>query len=174
MIAALSSATIVVEAGRRSGALNTAGYALGMGRPVGVVPGPITSAASAGCHRFLRTEPVMCVTSVAEVMQLAFEADGVLELPPPVDDRESKQGGESDNSHVEPTLDPLQVRVVDALRPRRGQSVDELARSVGEGVGAIRSALGVLELDGRAARGVDGLWRRAAAPAVRGECERAS
>ncbi len=174
VIAALSSATIVVEAGRRSGALNTAGYALGMGRPVGVVPGPITSAASAGCHRFLRTEPVMCVTSVADVMQLAFEADGVLDLRPPVDDHDGSQGGESKNSHIEPAVDPLQVRVVDALRPRRGQNVDELARSVGVGVGTIRSALGVLELDGRASRGVDGLWRRATARAARATSERAS
>ncbi|MDO9591444.1 MAG: DNA-processing protein DprA, partial [Microcella sp.] len=72
LIAALSAATVVVEAGRRSGSLNTAGHALTMGRPVGIVPGPITSAASAGCHATLRNEPVTCVTSVAEVMQLAF------------------------------------------------------------------------------------------------------
>lgn len=159
LIAALSTATIVVEAGRRSGALNTAGHALGMGRPVGIVPGPITSAASAGCHATLRVEPVACVTSVSEVMQLAFEADGVLDIPMAleVDESGAEKGGADDR----PT-DPLVTRVIDALRPRRGQAVDELARSVGESAERIRSALGRLELEGQVARGADGLWRRVA------------
>lgn len=43
LIAALSDATVVVEAGWRSGAINTAGHAQQLGRPLGVVPGPITS-----------------------------------------------------------------------------------------------------------------------------------
>ena len=39
---------------RRSGSLNTAHHAQELGRPLGVVPGPITSATSMGCHRLLR------------------------------------------------------------------------------------------------------------------------
>lgn len=152
LIAALSAATVVVEAGRRSGSLNTAGHAITMGRPVGVVPGPITSAASAGCHATLRTEPVECVTSVAEIMQLAFGGDGILELPHP-----AELAGEG----AVLTDDPLQIRVIDALRPRRGQTPAEIARSVGEGSESIRAALGVLELEGQAALGDDGLWRLA-------------
>jgi DNA processing protein len=152
LIAALSAATVVVEAGRRSGALNTSGHALDMGRPVGIVPGPITSAASAGCHSTLRDQPVTCVTSVAEVMQLAFEADGALDIPMALD--------LDDGDAVERPGNPLVTRVIDALRPRRGQTVDELARAVGESSERIRSVLGGLDLDGQAARGVDGLWRR--------------
>ncbi len=159
LIAALSTATVVVEAGRRSGALNTARHALGMGRPVGVVPGPITSAASAGCHATLRTEPATCVTSVAEVMQLAFEADGVLDIPMAL---ELDGGGVDEGSADDRSSDPLATRVIDALRPRRGQTVDELARAVGESTERIRSVLGRLDLDGHAARGADGLWRRIA------------
>lgn len=164
VIAALSSATVVVEAGRRSGALNTAGLALGMGRPVGVVPGPITSAASAGCHATLRSEPVTCVTSVAEIMQLAFEADGVLDVPAPVPTAGAADSEEQADlapaSQPSSRADPLQVRVIDALRPRRGQSIAELARAVGEGSERIRSTLGVLDIEGIAAAGADGLWRR--------------
>lgn len=150
LIAALSAATVVVEAGRRSGALNTARHALDMGIPVGVVPGPITSAASTGCHASLRTDPVMCVTSVSEIMELAFGADGVLEIPAPAD--EASEG--------RPERDGLLVRVLDALRPRRGQSVTEIARAVGDSAARIRGALGVLELDGLAALGADEAWRR--------------
>lgn len=158
LIAALAAATVVVEAGRRSGSLNTAGLAIGMGRPVGVVPGPITSAASAGCHATLRTEPVECVTSVAEIMQLAFGADGVLELP---DEAELTAAVHPANSQH--PADPLHLRVMDALRPRRGQTPAEIARSVGEGSETIRAALGVLELEGHAVLAADGLWRRTAA-----------
>ena len=168
LIAALTAATVVVEAGRRSGSLNTAGHALEMGLPVGVVPGPITSAASAGCHATLRTHPVACVTSVAEIMQLAFEADGVLSIPDALtnrEDNEEKAEEEEETPAPLQTTEPLQVRVIDALRPRRGQSPAELARAVGEGSDRIRAVLGMLDLEGRAALGSDGLWRTAAVQA---------
>lgn len=53
LIAALGEATVVVEAGRTSGALNTAGSALKLGRTVAIVPGQITSSRSAGGHDLL-------------------------------------------------------------------------------------------------------------------------
>ena len=70
IIAALGSVTVVVEAGQRSGALNTAGYARDLGRPVLAVPGPVTSAMSVGCHRLLQRDeqPAQLVTSVADIL----------------------------------------------------------------------------------------------------------
>jgi len=164
LIAALAQATVVVEAGRRSGSLNTARHALGMGRPVGIVPGPITSAASAGCHAILRAEPVTCVTSTTEIMQLAFGDDGVLEIPDPSVTQPALDGSSAvrDGSSAVREGDPMHVRVIDSLRPRRGQSPSELARAVGEGVDRILAVLGVLDLEGAASRGPDGLWRRPA------------
>jgi DNA processing protein len=53
IIAALASTTIVVEAGGRSGALLTAGFARALGRPIGAVPGPISSPASVGSNALL-------------------------------------------------------------------------------------------------------------------------
>jgi DNA processing protein len=70
LIASVSQATIVVEAGWRSGSLNTANHAASLGRPLGVVPGPITSASSAGCHRLLREYAATCVTTAQEVLEL--------------------------------------------------------------------------------------------------------
>ena len=61
LIAAATEATIVLEAGMRSGSLNTAGHAAALGRPLGAVPGPVTSPASAGCHRLLREYDAVCV-----------------------------------------------------------------------------------------------------------------
>lgn len=54
LLAAISSATVVVEAGARSGSLQVAREAQAIGRPVGAVPGPITSAASTGPNGLLR------------------------------------------------------------------------------------------------------------------------
>jgi len=71
LIAAASNATVVVEAGARSGSLNTAGHAAQLGRPLGAVPGPITSPASAGCHRLIREYGAICVTSPDEMAELA-------------------------------------------------------------------------------------------------------
>jgi DNA processing protein len=70
VIAALAGATIVVEAAHRSGALNTAHHAAALGRALGAVPGPVTSAASAGCHRLLREADAVCVTSAADAWEL--------------------------------------------------------------------------------------------------------
>lgn len=54
LVAALSSATVVVEAARRSGAMHTAREATALKRPVGAVPGRIDSHASAGTHALIR------------------------------------------------------------------------------------------------------------------------
>ncbi len=57
LLAGLARGVVVVEAGLRSGALGSADAAARLGRPVMVVPGPVTSATSAGCHRLLRGHP---------------------------------------------------------------------------------------------------------------------
>jgi DNA processing protein len=53
LIAALGRATVVVEAGRTSGALSTANAAVALGRQVAVIPGQIGSSRSIGGHDFL-------------------------------------------------------------------------------------------------------------------------
>ena len=70
LIAALGVGTVVVEASLRSGSLSTAGRAFELGRHVAMVPGPVTSAASAGCHEWLRTKPVSLVTDGRDVLDL--------------------------------------------------------------------------------------------------------
>src|SRR5690625_2037133 len=69
LIAALTPGTVVIEAGRRSGALNTATHATSMGRAVMAVPGPVTSALSVGCHSLLRDHGALCVTGAGDVLE---------------------------------------------------------------------------------------------------------
>ncbi len=68
VIAALVPAVVVVEAAQRSGALATAREALALGRIVGAVPGPVTSALSAGCHSILQNSDVALVTCAADII----------------------------------------------------------------------------------------------------------
>jgi DNA processing protein len=54
IIAALAPLTVVVEAGYRSGAINTATQALELGRMVAAIPGPIDSDQSQGTNQLLK------------------------------------------------------------------------------------------------------------------------
>ncbi|MFC7926260.1 DNA-processing protein DprA [Microbacterium laevaniformans] len=147
MIAALAGATIVVEAAHRSGALNTAHHAAALGRALGAVPGPVTSAASAGCHRLLRDADAVCITSAAD----AWELLGILGGP----------GGGPDADHGE-RIDE-RTRVLDALSGRRARATAEIARLSGLSAAETSSILGLLDLDGRVERLPDG-WRRRSGP----------
>ncbi len=73
IIAALSAMTVVVEAGARSGALLTAGFARGLGRPVGAVPGRITSLLSTGPHALL-ADGASIVRGPQDVLDTLFGA----------------------------------------------------------------------------------------------------
>ena len=66
VIAALARGTLVVEAARRSGTIVTALRASELGRPVMAVPGPVTSAMSAGCQVLIRAGEAVLVTDAAE------------------------------------------------------------------------------------------------------------
>lgn len=73
LIAALSRATIVVEAAFRSGSLRTANDASELMRIVLAVPGPITSPTSDGCHRLIGERCAEIVTSVSDAMEFLPE-----------------------------------------------------------------------------------------------------
>ncbi|WP_024356415.1 DNA-processing protein DprA [Leucobacter chironomi] len=131
-IAALARATLVTEAGVRSGSLNTAGHAAALGRPLGAVPGPITSSASAGCHRLIRDYDATLVTSGTELLELLGVSPNMLDLPE-TDERELS----------------LHVRVIDALPLRGSRSLEELATVAGIDPHRIQGVLAELELLGR-------------------------
>ena len=82
VIAALSCGTVIVEAGERSGALNTARHAAELGKPLMAVPGPVTSAQSAGCHRIIREWGASCVTRAADIIEMLSPLSGTDEQAP--------------------------------------------------------------------------------------------
>ena len=144
IIACLTGATVVVEAGRRSGSLNTAGHAQVLGRPVGAVPGPVSSPSSAGCHALIRSGLATCVTSVDDVVEMLGPASL----------------GDDRTAAPDAGDDPHRLRVHDALSPRAERSTDEVAAASGLGTAAVRSILAEMEVEGLVTHGAAG-WRRA-------------
>jgi DNA processing protein len=143
LIAAASQATIVLEAGWRSGSLNTAGHAAQVGRPLGAVPGPVTSAASAGCHRLIRDYGATLVTTAEEMAELVPYGAGL------VISQRSDDASSPEIELVEIARTPDETRLLDALSLSAPRTPTDLAARAGLSVTSVQSLLATLELDGR-------------------------
>lgn len=166
LIAAASLATIVLEAGWRSGSLNTAGHAAALGRALGAVPGPVTSAASAGCHRLIRDYDAVCVTNPDQMAELAPLA----EKPVEVSDTDTSMRISAEAPRSETSTESVDVdgprtsettRLFDALSARSARTADDVAARSGLAISTVRAHLGLLELDGRVTETERG-WKRVA------------
>jgi DNA processing protein len=144
LVAAFAGAAIVVEAGLRSGAANTAAWARALGRLVGAVPGPVTSSASSGCHALLRAG--------AEVVT---RAEDVVELVGSIGELAAEQSGPASPLDG---LGEVERRVYEALPGRGTATVDEIAVAAAVEPARILAPLAMLELAGLAERH-DGCWR---------------
>lgn len=147
LIAAMASATVVVEAGIRSGASITAREAANLGRHVGAVPGPVTSASSAGAHELLR-QGAVCITGARDVAELLAPMGEQLALPVRGEERPHDGLSEPD------------ARVYEALPLRRGAPLESIAAVAGLDDATVAAGLGRLELLGLARHDPAG-WRRA-------------
>jgi DNA processing protein len=138
LIAALSRGTVVVEAAARSGALATARRARDLGRQVMVVPGPVTSAMSVGCHELLRDRErqAVLVANAAHVVETvgSIGVDLAEPAPRPVTARDG--------------LSDLAVRVLDACPVRIGVPPERLAHVAGCDVLEVLRVLPQLEIAG--------------------------
>ncbi|MGK5556196.1 DNA-processing protein DprA [Actinomadura kijaniata] len=147
VIAALSRGTVVVEAARRSGALNTAKWARQLGREVMAVPGPADSVASVGCHRLLRDQPpALLVTRWEEVVEAVgrIGADLAPEPESPVLPRDH--------------LEPVTRAVLEAFPSRGTTGTAQLATKAGVDLVATNAKLGLLAAAGFVERAPGG-WR---------------
>jgi DNA processing protein len=147
LIAALTRGTVVVEAALRSGALNTAHWAASLSRPLMGVPGPVTSAQSAGVHRMIRARDAALVTCAADVLELVGGSGSHLVA--------------AESAPVSPRdrLDLEQRVVLDAVPVRRGSTVSAIGRVAGVSGSRAGEALLVLAKAGMVERNGD-LWRK--------------
>ncbi|HCG46041.1 MULTISPECIES: DNA-processing protein DprA [Corynebacterium] len=74
LVAAMSEGVVVVEAGFRSGALNTLNWAEALGKVAMAVPGPVTTAGSLGAHLRIQEGRAQLVTSADEIRALVGKA----------------------------------------------------------------------------------------------------
>jgi len=146
IIAALADAVVVVQAGRKSGALITVDHALELSREVGAVPGPVGPEASEGVHGLLR-DGAAPITSADDVLELLGEG-------PPLARGGSERGPAAGPVRLPCAALPFLAGVEEpALRvwaevdaqPRAG---DDLARVSGLGLEEGRTLLDRMELAG--------------------------
>jgi len=190
VLAALGAATVVVRAGKRSGALSTADHARRLGRPVLAVPGSTTCAAAEGSNLLLRGGcPV--VLDASDVLR-AIEGGAVERWSGRAvvggDERAAERSSGRAVAGKEPAGPAPDVDYAPAA-PRSASSraverpsgretegsdpllellgggeaagADELAEASGLGAAEIVARLGRLEIEGRVARAADGRFRAA-------------
>lgn len=146
VIAALTRATLVVEAAERSGTRATARAAAALERPVVAVPGPVSSPASAGCHRMIRDGEALIATGVDDLRGLVDLGTVARPTTPGAEDR---------------ARDQLTVReraVLDAVPGRGVISLDVLVREAALGTSDVLAAVGTLVTGGWLAEEAGG-WR---------------
>lgn len=138
LIAALTRATVVVEAALRSGTTATANAAMALNRPVLAVPGPVSSPMSAGCHALIRDFGAVLASAPSDVLELLEP----LGSPPP--------GRPPMPSRPYDSLTSNQARVLDALPAHGGAVIGELVRVAGISAPDVTAALAVLAARGLA------------------------
>lgn len=128
LIAGLAEAVVVIEAPDRSGALLTASAALGIGRDLYAIPGPIDAITSRGCNRLIADHVAEPLTSVADAMRRIGLHRG--KKPPAVS-----------------ALSEVEGQLLRRLLERSG-SIEELVERSGHPPAAVASALVLLEARG--------------------------
>lgn len=132
IIAALSAGSVVVEAAMRSGALSTAGWAVKLSREVLAVPGPVTSALSAGCHDLVREKGATLVTDARDVVD-AVGALGADAVP-------ARRGEDRPFDR----LSPVHRRLREAMAVGRTTSVAMLVEATSLSAATVRAEMDVL------------------------------
>ena len=119
LIAGLCRGTVVVEAAVRSGALNTAHWTEGLGRTLMGVPGPVTSATSAGVHQLIRSRGALLVGNAAEVLEAVGPVGSFLLVEPRGEERPRDR------------LDAVEQQVLDAVPLVQAVVTTSVARTAG-------------------------------------------
>ena len=137
VIAAATAGTVMVEAAARSGAAQTMSRVLALRRAAMIVPGPVTSAMSVGCHQMLPDHPdATLVTGVAHVLEAVGRMGEYYAAVP--------RGPE----HRRDALDEESALVLEAVPHRGTASPEELAARAGLALRTVLRRLSLLELAG--------------------------
>ncbi len=146
LIAAMTTGTVVVEAAVRSGALNTANWAMRLNRVLMAVPGPVTSAPSEGAHELIRTGGGLLVTRGEHVLEVVSPAGRHMTSRPRTPETARDR------------LDATETRVLEAVPLAQPATTSSVARTAGLATTTVLDALVRLRAQGWVTG--DGRWRR--------------
>lgn len=142
IISGLALATLVIEAGERSGALITADFALSQGRDVFALPGDIFREQALGCNRLIAAGAAPALDAADILTALSLETMTV---------------GLQNELRRQVPLDPEEAALLEALRDQ-ALDTDALARSLRSPVAAVARRLTLLELRGLVQAGAGLRW----------------
>lgn len=173
IISGLSLGTVIVEAGARSGALNTASWASKQNREVFAVPGSINAAQSVGTNDLIQRSYAKLVCGVDDILSEIRECRPLTQaqleldltpprqaaLPPPTPTPPAPVS----TAVGEDAMSPDERAVYNALERDNDLDVDEIIKRLGERVTAadVSVALVTLELCGAVTRNEIGNYRQA-------------
>lgn len=141
IIAGLSNAVLLTEAGQRSGALITCDFALDAGRDVLTVPQSVDSVYGIGCNEMLK-KGAACITCSEDILlAMGYDVENCVEKC--IDLSE---------------LNDIQKRVYNVVAAKRGLTEDEIIKQSLLNVNVVKQALAFLELFGYVRRREDGAY----------------
>ena len=136
VIAGMSLAVMVIEAGLRSGALITARHALEQNREVLALPGPVDSPVSRGCHQLIRDGAAL-LESIDDLWELLGP---LFEPMPDGHGRVARHG-------LELSLNPQEKAVLDAVEAEP-TLLDTIAEATGLPISRVLATVSALETRG--------------------------
>ena len=155
LISGASLGTVVVEAGERSGALITAGFAGDQGRDVFAVPGNATSPLSRGANALLRdgAQVAASVDDIVFALNKYMGAQGFSSI----------NMGEGNLARIElerklQCLGAEELRVANAIRERGPQNINAIAEICSISAGEASALAVMLEIKGLFRRMDDGAY----------------
>ncbi len=149
IISGLCKGVVIIEAGRRSGAMITGELALGQDREVFAVPGNIFSPGSRGCHKLIKSGAKLIegIDDILDEFEHLFKDNDQAGSEMTAARICGKENNSPSISREKLELDPLQSKIYEVVG-HRPKSFDDISIASGMQAGQLLKILLYLEMNG--------------------------